>query len=78
MTYRMEKVQLPPFKRRLGAVLGVGSPRLNALDMANMFNFVCRAIARIVATTSQHHGKQSCEPTDNNGRGLHCIRGEGG
>lgn len=77
MTYRMENVQLPPFKRPLGAVLGVGSSRLDALDMANMFNCVCRTIARIVATTSQRCGKQSYEPTDN-GKDLHCIQEEDG
>jgi hypothetical protein len=73
MTYRMENVQLPPFKRRFGSILGIGSSGLNALDMANMLNGVCRAVARIIATTSQRHRKQSSEPTDNNGKNLHGV-----
>lgn len=68
----MEKVELTPFKRRLGSVCCIGHSGLDALDMANMLDRVSRAVARRVAPTGQRRGKQSGEPAGND-ESLHLF-----
>lgn len=63
-TYRMQKVELPPFQRCLGAIRSLRRTGLDALDVANMLDRVSRPVARIITTTGQRRGQQGDETAD--------------
>lgn len=68
MTYRMKKVDLTPFQGAFGSVRGTGRTRLHALDLADMLDFVRRAIARVFAATNNtgrgEGDKPCCDDTE--------------